>query len=191
MFDRFPKSECRIVAPDGWVRSVAPGLFSGTEIIFTDVNIQILPGDEIRRDLPNGPEDVYEVVDPKFRQKFSSIEAHYAVKVKRVKPISTDDGARYQVTVSGENSRVNIGSTDNSANVVSRGDLFADIGSALQNNVQDPAQRDALLAATERMKNTVRTPDFGDAYQKFISLAADHMGLIGPFIPALSKFFGA
>jgi hypothetical protein len=61
-----PRSAFDVVAPDGTVRCSIKALFTGKMITVDDPSATILPGDELRHRLPNGTEEAFEVVDPKF-----------------------------------------------------------------------------------------------------------------------------
>lgn len=89
------------------------------------------------------------------------------------------------IAVTGDNARVNIGSTDNSTNTVNQGALFSDVVAAIERGV--PGEHGAvLIEAAREMERTQGTPDFAGAYQRFVGLAADHMTLLIPFLPALT-----
>jgi hypothetical protein len=58
------KSDLKIVSPEGTTRSVERGLVDSKQIIIENTKAVILVGDEIRRTLPNGMEETFEVLDP-------------------------------------------------------------------------------------------------------------------------------
>jgi hypothetical protein len=47
-------------------------------------------------------------------------------------------------------------------------------------------ERTELIAAIAAMEKAHNTPTFVERYKDFIALAANHMTIIGPFLPALS-----
>jgi hypothetical protein len=190
MFENFTKSECQVVGTDGTIRGTTKGVFSGKMVAIDDTAIVILPGDELRRKLPNGIEESFEVVDPRFYERHGSIKAHYQVDVKRKGVFQEGKGGNYNVHVTGHNAHVNIASQDYSTNVVSDSDLFAQIRNALQEQVKNDGERQKLLAAVEEMNKELGRAGFVGAYQRFVSLAADHLGVITPFLPALTNLFG-
>lgn len=63
--------------------------------------------------------------------------------------------------------------------------VFNDLRQVL-NNVPDEGKRAKLIASVEEMEKAQQTPSFGQKYKEFISLAADHLALITPFLPALT-----
>jgi hypothetical protein len=90
----------------------------------------------------------------------------------------------------GTNSRINQGSTDSSVNNVSNNNVFGLVEQAVKMQVSDPVAREAILYANDEMRTATDSPSILAAYNRFISAAADHMGVIGPFLPALSNLLG-
>jgi hypothetical protein len=90
---------------------------SAKSIIIPDSNIPIEPGDAVLRALPSGVVERFIVTEPGFHAPFHTIPAHYQIKYRRegTGPAGTPG---YVIQVSGENSRVNVNSVDNSSNAV-------------------------------------------------------------------------
>lgn len=190
MFDDFPKSSFEIFGPEGESRGVTKAIHTGDKIIVLDTQLVIQPRDEMRRVLPNGTDETFEVTDPHFQEETFGIPAHYQVSVRRKGLFPHNSGGHLNISVSGANSRVNIGSTDNSTNVIQNSSVFADMRSAITSGVEDAEQQRELIAAIDQMEATRGRTDFVGAYQKFIGLAADHIGVIGPLLPALAALLG-
>ncbi|WP_298303017.1 hypothetical protein [uncultured Erythrobacter sp.] len=146
------------------------------------------PGDELRRQLPNGKDDVYLIKDPAL-YRTGMVPDHYQVKVERKGVMSANTGGHY-ISVSGANSRVNINSTDNSSNSTTSNEVFTDLRVAVQAGVPDAVERDAILAAIDEAEEAKGTAGFTSAYQKLMGSAANHMTVIAPFLPALSQMLG-
>jgi hypothetical protein len=108
--------------------------------------------DEIRRKLPSGQDETFEVTDPTFFQEFHGTKAHYQLKYRRKGTFPHGAGCNYTVHVTGNNSRVNIDSTDRSTNVVVEGDVFANLTAMLRKEVRESAELDRLVAAVEDMR---------------------------------------
>lgn len=179
--------DVEIVDPDGKVRGRVKGYYGGTTFIIDDKSVDIRPGDEIRRKLPNGQDDIFYVTDPKY---YGAFGGHYQVKFTRQRP-TPKHAPTYNVNVSGHNARVNIDSTDHSHNTIQIGDVFSGLRQAISNNIADTSEKTALLSAVEEMNRTQKQPGFLGAYNAFISSAANHMTLIGPFLPALAALLTA
>jgi hypothetical protein len=108
LFSHFPQSDIDIVAPDGTVRHRTKGLVDAKSVTLPDPSIVIQPGDEIRRRIPSGVEEAFEVVDPVFHERFHGIPAHYQIKVRKKGTFPSGQGGNYSLHVSGQNARVNI-----------------------------------------------------------------------------------
>lgn len=191
MFEGLPKSKFEIISPEGEVRATTNAIHTGGEVVIVpDPSVVIQPGDEMRRTLPNGTDDTFEVVDPQFHDRTFGIPAHFQVKVRRKGMFPHHTGGHLNITVSGPNARVNVNSTDRSTNIVGDSAVFGDIRAAIIKGVPDEAARGGLIEAVDEMEATREGGGFVAAYQKFIGLAADHIGVIGPFLPALSGLLG-
>ena len=190
MFGSFPKSTFGIVAADGTLRGQVEAIATGKEIIIPDETVVIQPGDEMRRTLPNGMDETFAVIDPVFVQETFGIPGHFQVHVRKKGTFSHGTGGNYTISVSGANSRVNIGSTDQSTNINIDQSVISKVRQALTEQVSDGEERTALLNALAKMEQAQDKSALGFAYQQFISSAANHMSVIAPFLPALGQMFG-
>lgn len=154
-------------------------------IVVLDVSLPINVGDEVRRRLPNGQDEAFEVLDPKFFEKFHDLPPHFKLEYRRKGQFAHGAGGNYTISVQGANARVDIASRDQSTNIVT-GDIFGDLTAALKANVSDPDQLAKLIASIDDMRANQGQSGMSAAYQRFISLCADHMGIIVPFLPALT-----
>lgn len=190
MFEGFPKSKFDIVGPEGELRGSTSAIHTGELIVVSDPSLVILPGDEMRRGLPNGTDETFEVVDPQFYEKMHGIPAHFQVKVRRKGTFAHNTGGHLNITISGPNARLNLGSTDNSTNIVGDSTVLGDIRTAVNAAVSDPVEQGKLLSAIDQLDQAHGTNGFVAAYKRFMEVAADHMGVIGPFLPALAGLLG-
>jgi RNA 3'-terminal phosphate cyclase len=149
-----------------------------------------MPGDEIRRLIPSGAEEVFEVLDPAyFEVGVGNMGAHYQVKVRRQGSYPKGSGGNY-FNVSGPNARVNFQSQDSSQNIVSDRSVFGDLKAAVS-GIKDQDTRESLLRLVSDMETKADDRGaFTKAYQAFITSAANHMTIIAPLLPALSSFLG-
>jgi hypothetical protein len=182
-----PLSVCEIVASSGNLIATTKAAILPQNIIVLDTSIAINIGDEVRRRLPSGQDEVFEVTDPTFFEQFHDTEAHYQLKYRRKGTFAQGAGGNYSFHVSGNNTRVNIASRDQSTNVVVEGDVLGSLTAALRNGVPDEKKLNQLLAAIDEMRREQRKPGFAAAYQKFVSICADHIGIVAPFLPALTS----
>lgn len=191
MFENFPHSDLTLVSTAG-LQAKLKGIIAGDDqIVVPDASASIDIGDEIRRSLPNGKDETFEVVDPIFQEAFGGIPAHYQVKVRKKGLLPAGGGGNYTINVSGSNSRVNIHSQDNSNNVANDLKVFEDARAAVLAQLPDNDQRAQIILNLDAAKASAGNSDsYRAAYQKLISSAADHITILAPFLPMLTSFLG-
>lgn len=87
--------------------------------------------------------------------------------------------------------KVNVGSTDSSTTInISAHQVFASLKEALDRAEIPEFEKQALTRHVAAMESNVGHPTFMQRYQDFIAAGANHMTLLGPFIPALSSLLG-
>ena len=89
--------------------------------------------------------------------------------------------------------RVNIGSSDESMNVISYQPeaVFEKTRDLLKCNVTDSANLTRLLKGVDAMEHGLEKGSFREAYEKFLAMAADHMTILMPVIQQLTAFLGS
>jgi hypothetical protein len=186
----FKMSDLNVVPKEGGVAVPTKGIVSGSNlIVIQDTSIPLKVGDEIRRGLPNGQEEAFEVLDPVFYDE-ESLGPHYQVKVQRKGAYQAGMGGNYTFNVNGPNARVNFHSTDNSQNIVADRAVFGELRQAVENGIRDDGERAKLMQHIAEMEKSAGGSNFIKAYQDFMATAANHMSVIGPFLPALTSFLG-
>ncbi|MCK4165246.1 hypothetical protein GO281_04811 [Ralstonia solanacearum] len=181
------QEDMEVVSPAGEIRCRVKGAFTGSMILVSDTSADIRLGDEIRRQLPNGKEEVFTVDDPTFYSS-GPFGPHYQVKVSRPKVVEKNTGGHYSVSVSGNNARVNIHSNDHSVNLVTDSDLFQKMRQTIEDKIGNATDRLEILKAIGHMESAKDDKvSFGKNYQAFISSAAAHMSIVAPFLPALGE----
>ena len=119
------------------------------KIFINRSDILIETGDLIQRNMTNGGEETYEVIDPGFHESFHGIEAHYQMTHRKL-GLPEAKAAVQSITyhISGPNARVNNHSTDNSVNTVNVNPDVAEHISMLRQEVKrllpDHEQKPAL-----------------------------------------------
>ncbi len=74
-----------VVAPDGTLRCTVIGYFSGAVFFIDDMRVDVHPGDEIRKIVGDGPEEIFRVDDILLYERGrSSFPPHYQVTVSRL-----------------------------------------------------------------------------------------------------------
>ncbi|WP_430250638.1 hypothetical protein [Neorhizobium sp. DAR64860/K0K1] len=191
MFDDFPKSDFHIVGSDGMPKGSVKGIYSAKSITVFDATARIESGDELRRKIPNGTEEAFEVLDPQFHEEFGGIPAHFQVKINRKGAFQPGTGGNYTIQMNGHNARFNLHSTDNSTNTVNDNRVFTELKTAISEHITDNTARASLLKSVDEMSAAkADKPSFLAAYQRFIAGAAEHMTVIAPFLPALAPMLG-
>jgi hypothetical protein len=160
------------------------------KILTDNPKIPIEDGDEFERRLPSGIPEVFTVLDAGFQQGMPGMPSHYQSAVRKstaVTPAAPQPHVVYNLV--GANSRVNIQSSDSSTNVVNveSSVLFTNLRQAIQHSSLDSTVAQQLIESVNGMQSSAGTKTFGQRYKEFIGVAADHMTLIGPFLPALSQ----
>jgi hypothetical protein len=183
-----------VVKPDGRRFDNIKSVVSKDTIVFDDVKVPLEEGDFIERRLPSGMTEIYEVIDRGYFTGMHGIPNHYQTKVRK----TTSPPPRYQrainIHVTGPNARVNLGSTDNSTNVVNSPDtiaLFRDLTDIIKTQISSERDRNALLAQAEQMQRAAGSAGYLRAYQDFIQLAANWMTILAPFVPPLTSLLSA
>ena len=119
----------------------------------------------------------------------SEIRANVERKRLRKKQAEAARNVTNVYHISGHNVRFNTNSHDNSVNIVSvsHEEVFAALKKEVIEKIQDGEERQDILQKLDALQRVHGTKSFGDRYTEFISAAANHMTVIGPFIPALTE----
>jgi hypothetical protein len=90
------------------------------------------------------------------------------------------------IHVHGPNARVNLNSVDNSSNTAVTSSLdWSALRSAME-AVQDQALRQRAVQVVHRLESQVGERGYAAGYKDLISLLADHLTILLPFLPALT-----
>lgn len=100
----------------------------------------------------------------------------------------TNFGHYHQGDTHGHQNRTVVGGTDASTNSLSI-EVFEQLQQAVSTQIDNAADREALLNFISQMDAKRGTSGFKEAYAGFIAAAANHMSVIAPFLPALTQFF--
>ena len=65
--------------------------------------------------------------------------------------------------------------------------IFSQLIEVLRLQVGQAKARDELIGLVEEMRRGSNAGTFKDAYQKFVTAAAEHITIIAPFLPALTQ----
>jgi hypothetical protein len=154
------------------------------KIFINDSTLPIEEGDYLVRELPNGLEENYLVIDRGFYSDFHGIKAHYQVSVQKETTRKLElNKAINNYNFNGTSEKINVNSIDNSVNVkniIHNRQLFDNMREVAKNNSE-------IISAINEMEKNVGKQSFKDSYNKFIQNAANHMTLMTPFIPVLTE----
>jgi hypothetical protein len=170
------------------------------KILIADISLEIEEGDIIKRALSNGYVEEYIVVETFCFERKYGISAHYELEVRKLtsmNPTSSNGATNYynidrsvNTINGGNNNRLNKHTTDNSTNYIytkSEVTVFDQIREKINESEIDELERNELLFQVDELEESINTPTFISRYQKFISSAANHMTIIAPLIPELTK----
>lgn len=111
-------------------------------------------------------------------------------KIENGEPLMDSTGkGDTNINISNVSGKVNVNSTDNSTNY-SLGNtetLFSDIHKSIESSGIDTDEIKLLLEKLSEMQQAVNTKSFSAKYKEFMQLAATHVSIIAPFIPALTS----
>jgi hypothetical protein len=192
-----------VIKPDGQVAGELWAIVPQSDLIYAAFaeGVDVVAGGTIIRNVPAGT-DEYLILDPGLRKGRSPGHSRWEIKVRhksemdyRHKAIFPDwhkPGGDTHITVQGNAGQVITGGTlekptFNNNFAPTPETVFADLRRALQVGIQEPEERELLLARVDEMEAATKTGSFLDKYNAFIQSAANHMTLIGPFIPALTE----
>ena len=175
-----------VVNKDSTRHEAVRALVQPGEIIIADVKVPIDVGDRIERTLPSGQRESYIVAEPGFQSGVGGIPSFYQVKCHRE---GASKPGPVSIHVSGrDNTRVNVGTVDQSVNVSSTqvGTVFEEVRDIVRAGVAEAAERERLLAKVSELEAAHGTGSFRGAYKDFVSLAASHATILAPITAALA-----
>lgn len=196
MFGRFTKDLVTLIKEDGQRYENVKAAVHKESILIPDTKLPVEAGDRLTHALPSGLVDEYLVTDPGFSSGMPPhIPAHYTVKFEKLtarRPARDASGSFTVYNLSGHNARVSINSIDASTNVVdiSSEKLFDELRAAIREGVRGP-MRDEILANVDELAAAAPGPTFAESYGALIQLAANHMTILTPFLPALAQLLAA
>lgn len=120
------------------------------KIFINESEILIETGDLINRNMSNGGQETFEVIDPGFHEKFHSIPAGYQIEVRKL-GLPEAKAAIQNITynISGSNARVNHSSIDNSTNTIYSNSLAFEYLAKLRQAIEETTAPGEKVAAFE------------------------------------------
>ncbi|EHA1127831.1 hypothetical protein FG475_22805 [Vibrio navarrensis] len=116
------------------------------------------------------------------RQTLNLLKSTNLYKLENGIPVEKEISTLHISNVS--NSNISVQSENVSQQVHVNDALFDDIIKAIKSSEID--NKEPLVTAAEEMREGAKSGSILTAYQKFMGLAADHLTVLGPFLPALA-----
>lgn len=134
-----------------------PGLKASVqknEIVTFESSVLIEPKDLLIRKASNGAEETFEVIDPRFHEKFGSIPASYQIEVRKLGiPEAKQHIQNITYNVTGAGARINYNSVDNSVNTIL---VSSDVQSSLDVIRNEIQKSDLPLVKREEALDVVK-----------------------------------
>ena len=160
------------------------------KIFIDNASIPVEEGDTYERILPSGIVERYTVLDAGYQEGIGGIKAHYQSDVlKETKIVPQRQATQVVYNLIGPNARVNIQSVDTSTNLVEiePSELFEKLRAVIKHSITDEKVSAQLSEKVDELQQAQGTKTFVTKYQEFMALAANHITILAPFIPALSQ----
>jgi hypothetical protein len=88
----------------------------------------------------------------------------------------------------GANPRININSQDYSINISNSKVVFDELRKTIESEITDENLKKDLQLKTSEMEQNVGKSSFLKSYSDFMALAANHVTVFAPLLPALTQF---
>lgn len=126
------------------------------------------------------------------RSHAAQTEAKLLVKQAKLaesQPVAAPTQVHNEYHVHGPNSRVNVGSTDQSINtvLVHPDEVFTKLGDALTVAIANHEEQTEILQRLSALEAARGTPSFSERLGTFLAFAANWTTVITPFLPALAE----
>lgn len=188
MFDRFMNSKIKLIKQNGSVVDNIKASIQDGRIFVNRSDIIFDEGDTINRILSNGKVENYTIISATFYENFGGIPAHYELKVHKNVAGQEKIAKATSITVNASgNAKINIDSVDNSITNTYSNDskLFEDLLNIISKNIED---NKSIIKLVEEMRDNVSNKEvFKIKYSEFIQSVANHITVVAPFIPYLTK----
>lgn len=185
------------------VRAKAEGLLDAFELYGADIDDSILQqATELLGDMVSAISNAISILPPSaptgdmFRRLLYvntgpildtlSCEIEKRKLMPKLRPgSSVVQHVHHEYHLHGDNTRVNLQSTDNSVNVVNitNTELFVRLRQVLTENTTG-ATHALILEKLDALEQAQNSPTFAQRYKEFRAAAADYLTLLSPFIPA-------
>ncbi|BCS87123.1 hypothetical protein PSDVSF_03650 [Pseudodesulfovibrio sediminis] len=143
-------------------------------------------GDQIHQTTPAGV-TVFIVEDPCYYNALGGIPAHYQSRVRRQDAPATTSPMGFGNVTMGDNSRVNINTTDNSTNIINKDSVFNELREKMIAELTDEDVKSQALALVDELESADSEEGTTGAISKLMNLGAQVVTIASPFLPAIMK----
>lgn len=177
---RLLEREKLTVVKNNIVKGVINASVQNNKIFTSCVDIPIEKDDILIRKLPNGVEEMYNVVHPVYYNGFAPLQPHYELEVTRMGLDNIkSNGNVYNINAN----KVNIDSIDNSLNLKNDSVIFDKMLATIRD--ESIENKNEIISAINQMKESVGKPSFKNAVNDFIRVAANCILLFKEYLPLL------
>ena len=156
-----------------------------------DKTIDVEEGFKLIRSLPNGKEESYTILESNYSPGLGSIPPHYSLILRKDSSLLQKERSvnPTNISISNVSGKVNINSVDSSINetTINIGTTFNQIRDTINAADIDTPEKESLIEKLADLETSINTSGYATKYKEFIQLAANHMTIIAPFIPALTN----
>ncbi len=117
------------------------------------------------------------------KQTLEHLKESTLYKIENNLPVNTDNPT---ISISNiTNSNIALNSNNVAQNIHTNEELFTKLIDAIK--ASEIQHKEPLVSVVEEMQQEAKSGSFFNSYKKFMTLAADHMGVLAPFIPLLTE----
>lgn len=141
--------------------------------------------------------DARSAAGQRYEQEWAKLEPYLDLKMRQFElgiedaakaPQSSVTNAIHAHTITGP---ILQGSHHSTQTVTVSGDtFFAGLETTISSEIADDQDRHELLALVRELSASKDTSNFLEVYQRFMAAAANHVTVLGPFLPALAQMIG-
>ena len=160
------------------------------KIFIDDATLPLSTEDRIERVLPSGQVEVFRPTNVHLWSGGLSISSYYEVDYERedaVQRRSPMTAVNVRISDSPQ-AHINLNSTDRSTSVINgqTEEVFSQLRALIEESLAESDDLSLLLQKVDDMERARDSGGFANAYKEFITVAADHMTVLAPLVPALA-----
>ena len=160
------------------------------KIFIDDATLPLSTEDRIERVLPSGQVEAFRLTNVHLWSGGLSIPSYYEVDYEREDALprrSPTTAVNVRISDSPQ-AHINLNSTDRSTSVINgqTEEVFSRLRALIKESLAESDDLSLLLQRVDDMEGARDSGGFANAYKEFITVAADHMTVLAPLVPALT-----